>query len=136
MSRKINVAGCVDRSARAYLFAFGACGPTYVLAYAYSLEDALEEAASWLADNAPGHIIKAWDEEHTALVREACEDAGLAYPPPEGADLEADGYFAAQEDAEADLTYTEAGYLTSYEWFIVGEDMTPAEIKAFAKDAR
>lgn len=105
---------------------FGAIGSTCLMVWADSLDDALEEAAGWLADHAPGHIMARWGEEHTALVKEACEEAGLAWPMPEGADEEE--YYRAFEEAEADLTYTESGYLTSYEWGILAEDPTRAEL--------
>ena len=40
-------------------------------------------------------------------------------------------YQEAIQDAEADLTYTEAGFLTSYEWGIVFEDPTREQILEF-----
>ena len=121
--------------AKRYVLSFGVVGTTHLMVWGHSLEDALETAAGWLADNAPGHIMPAWGEKHTALVRECCEERGLPYPPPDGADLEGDGYYDAQEDAESDLTYTESGYLTSYEWFVtLDEHATRADVKAFISE--
>ncbi len=88
-----------------YYFTFGAVGATHLLvwsAYNEGLEGALEEAAEWLAEEAPGHITS--DEEIRELIEEA---------EAEGLDEE-----AAYEQATADLTYTESGYLTSYEWSV------------------
>lgn len=47
------------------------------------LDGALEEAASWLVDNAPGHFHEVESEED-----------------------------------EVDMTYTESGYLASWEWYV------------------
>lgn len=115
----------------AFVLAFGAYGSTYLHVYAESLDDAIEQCAAWLADHMPGHIMKEWDEDHTALVREACEERGLVYPPAAGADLESEGYYAAQEDAEADLTRTESGFLTSHEWTVVLEDPSVEDLYNF-----
>lgn len=115
----------------AYVLWFGTFGTTYLHVYASGLEDALEQCAEWLLEHAPGHIMIECGEEHTALVKEACEEVGLAYPPADGADLDADGYCAAQDSAESDLTRTESGFLTSYEWGISLEDPTVEELYAF-----
>lgn len=120
------------RDTNRYVLSFGAYGTTHLMVWGRSLEDALETAAEWLAENAPGHIMPAWGKEHTALVKEACEERGLPWPIPEGVDPEDAGYLAAQEDAENDLTCTESGYLTSYEWFItLDEHATRADVKEF-----
>lgn len=129
--RKINVINPRERTwtKRNVLFAFGACAPTYVLVYGNSLEDCLEDAASWLAEHAPGHIIAHDSDALRDLMGEACRDLGVNPAEPGSPD-----YDAAWEQATADLTYTEAGYLTSYEWFIVGENMTPAKLRAFVEE--
>jgi len=115
---KINVANPHDRafydnSYLFYLFYFGAYGLTVVLAYANSLEDALEEAAKWLADNAPGIFVE-------VDYAEACTEAGLSWPPEseEFHVAHEDEYLAAYERAETDLIYTEAGYIASWEWAV------------------
>jgi hypothetical protein len=91
---------------RTQLFAmhFGAYGTTRLLLWADHLETALELAAEWLAQYAPGHIST---EEHIGqLVKEVQEEEpGIS---------DEDAY----EKATADLTYTESGYLTSYEWTV------------------
>ena len=114
---------------KAWILSFGAYGNLHLLVYARGIDEALEECAGWLSDNAPGWIMAFGSEEHQDLLKEACEERGLAWPEPEGADLEA--YHEAYEQAEADLTYTESGFLTSYEWGISGEDLTPKEIADF-----
>lgn len=64
-----------------YVLWFGGCGATYLHVYEDSLESALEECASWLADHAPGHIMTFGSDEHTDLVKEACEERGLPFAP-------------------------------------------------------
>lgn len=91
-----------------YALSFGAYGWTRLLVYASSLEDALEEAAGWLADFAPGHLSDL-SEEYKDALKEATEELG------EDADEE-ELQAKAQEIAETDMTYTESGWLTSHEW--------------------
>lgn len=141
MTRKINVANPGDKSTNwpAYLLAFGACGTTYVLAYASDLESALETAAEWLADNAPGHIMLHDSDELESLYQDAIAEAQLPQPclePFYRTPAEQQAYDDAYGVATADLTYTEAGYLTSYEWFIVSEDIGPAELRKFVQESR
>lgn len=94
-----------------YVFQFGAVGTLWLAVLNQSFEDALEEAAGWLAEYAPGHLHT--DKEMQDLYNEA-----LAELVSEGKDPEDEETIQkAQEDAEADLTYTESGYLTSYEWW-------------------
>lgn len=132
---KINVANPSEKSwtNRSFLFVFGAYGCTYVLAYGDSLDDALESAAEWLADNAPGHIMAHDSEELADLHREAltgvmaeelCEMAGIPCEKSYCSDPDDRAF----EQATADLTYTESGYLTSYEWGIVRENPTRDEL--------
>ena len=110
-----------------YVFQFGAYGCTHLLAYANGLDDALEECAAWLAEHAPGHIMAYDSNEMRDLYNEA-----LAELVEEGADpYDEDTIEQAREDATADLTYTESGYLTSYEWSIELDDPTRAELLAY-----
>lgn len=91
----INVANPHERGfgTSRYLFQFGSIGSTYVLAYGYCLEDALEEAAEFLAaEKLWGHITP--------------HDWGL---DELGCDC-ADPF-----ECEAH-TYTESGWLDSCEW--------------------
>src|SRR5512134_2926868 len=65
---------------RKWLFSFGAYGWTSVLVVgACSLDDALECAAGWLADNAPGHLMAYDSDEHLALLREQCDEHGVTW---------------------------------------------------------
>ena len=111
---------------RSYVLWFGACGATYLHVYTRSLEDAIEQCAAWLAEHAPGHIMEHGCEEHTDLLREAFEDAGLEWTGD--IDWEDAAQSEAAQNAEADLTYTESGYLTSYEWGIALENPTAADL--------
>ena len=43
-----------------YVLWFGGCGTTNLRVWADSLEDALEIAADWLKEHAPGHIMPHW----------------------------------------------------------------------------
>jgi hypothetical protein len=117
-----------------YNFQFGAYGTTWLLVWddTGGFEGALEEAAGWLADNAPGHIMEEGSEGMQDLYKEAAEEQGLPWPPPEGTDWGSDEWSRVYEDATADLTYTESGYLTSYEWWGGEVDTTsPTYVEAF-----
>ena len=130
------------RYTKRYVLWFGACGPTYLMVWGRSLDAALETAADWLADNAPGHIMLRGDgnderdPQLDELMSEACKDAGLAWPmpEPEGGPTPEDlqPYWDAEETAYADLTHTDRGYLTSSEWGIaLDEHASRADVKAF-----
>lgn len=109
-----------------YVLAFGTCAPTYLMVWARSLEDGLEEAAEWLAEHAPGHIMEEYGEEHLALIREAAEELGVEFEKL--SDLDDARRWEVQDAAEADLTRTESGFLTSHEWSIVAEDPSREEL--------
>lgn len=83
---------------------FGAYGWTRVLVWARSLETALEEACGWLADHAPGIFVD--QQALQELEREYREE----HPDADDDDVASEAY--------ADLTYTESGYIPSYEWGI------------------
>jgi hypothetical protein len=122
--RKVNMAG--DRfwaHKGAFVFHFGTYG-THVLAYG-RLEDALEDAAAWLKDNTPGMFT----EPAYAVAMKECADAGDL----EGLD-EDEQEECVRERAESDLTYTESGWLVSYEWTIT-ELHSPEELLAFVQNA-
>lgn len=128
MGSPIRVVNPSDRdwTRHRYVLWFGACGPTRLMVWANGLDSALELAGEWLAEHAPGHIMAHDSEELRALVRASAEDLGL--------DLSrsVDAEYRAHDHATADLTYTEAGYLTSWEWGIDLEDPTRATLLAFA----
>lgn len=113
----------------AYVLWFGAYGWTRLHVYADSLEDALEECAAWLADYAPGLIVKTGSDEYQDLMREACVELELPWPPPKDADL--DPYWEAEDSAMVDMTRTESGWIASWEWGIGLEDPTVPELYAY-----
>ena len=97
----------------AYLFCFGSYGDVRVAVFRSaglsSLDDCLEAAASALADEGMRGIVMPHGSRDLAdLFTEAREElsAGGAEPTDE----------EIHDLATRDLTYTEAGYLTSYEW--------------------
>jgi hypothetical protein len=100
-----------------WAFQFGAYGTTNVYVWAgaahTALEDALEEAAAVLADEAPGHLTS--EKDMTDLYKEAAKDLGVPWPIEDWDDPDVE---AVREQAEADMTYTESGWLTSYEWTV------------------
>lgn len=104
-------------------FQFGAYGDTRCSVHADSVDAALELAADWLRDNAPGHLMlhghgnDTRDPQLDSMMAEKCEEIGLTWPIPEGT-TDFQPYWDAEQAAYADLTYTEAGYLTSYEWWV------------------
>lgn len=94
------------RHTNLYRFSFGPHGTYHVYAYGDCLDDALEDAAAYMADCEPDLFT---DPEYEAV---ACE-LGIAWPPPDEIQLE-----TVRQAAETDLTYTEAGWLRSWEWFV------------------
>lgn len=110
-----------------YRFAFGACGSTILGVYADSVEDALEIAAGWLAQNAPGLIVTHDSAECAELWQEAKRALGVH------SDLDAEDWDEyARNNAEiVDHTYTEAGYIPSWEWWVDEcEDPIPHRLTA------
>ncbi len=104
--------GRPGRPGSLWLFQFGAYADRRVLVWEDSLEDALEIAADTLLEHAPGTFTS--NEEIDELFKEA-----LAEAVAEGADTEDDDVIRkAQEQATMDLTYTESGYLPSWEWTV------------------
>jgi hypothetical protein len=87
-----------------YTFRFGAYGDTEVCVYQRPdhVEDALEIAAEWLATNEPGHF---YEPDYEQTKRELFFETGSEPSEEEVA-----------EKAEADMTYTESGWLLSQEW--------------------
>lgn len=124
---------------RLYCLWFGAVGTTKVYVWARSFEDALEEAAGYLADQGwrgyftePDYRDAARDEyaeregvgweagDHPtsryARVRAAYPDESDPFAPYRDDIDEEEWGEAVRGRAEADLTYTESGYIASWEW--------------------
>jgi hypothetical protein len=105
------------RGATLWWFQFGPYTGTNVFVWGGHLEDGLEIAAGWLAENAPGHIV---DQDIVmGLIREALEEKGKTWAQWNKAMAAGDEWaYGVEQEALADLTYTEAGYITSYEWWV------------------
>lgn len=104
-----------------YLFQFGAYGDTRVYAWGcHALEDALEAAAVWLRDNAPGVF-------HEVDYAGAAEDVGAPKDWDSADNVDRWGE-RVREAAEVDMTYTESGYLASWEWTV--SEVTDADTVA------
>lgn len=122
-----------------YVFWFGAYGWTNIHVYAPDMDGAIETVAAWLVDHAPGHIMVEGCADLVELHKEACEEAGLAWPMPTfhmmvmAEDDLAGPYWKAFDKATEDLMYTESGYLTSHEWGIALENPTTEELYQFIK---
>lgn len=137
----INAQARSDHDERRYILSFGSYGSTHLMVYARNLEDALEECADYCADHLPGFIMlhgngnDVRDPHLDALMSEACAEQTppLAWPIPDDCD-EMQPYWDIEQDAYADLTHTERGYLTSYEWTISVDDGTHDEIVTFIAD--
>jgi len=109
-----------------YLFQFGAYGDTRVYAWGcHSLDDALEAAAEWLRDNAPGHFVG-------VDYAEAAADVGA--PADWDSEDNVDEWGErVREAAEVDLTYTESGHLAAWEWAV--SEVTDADTVAAVRAA-
>ncbi len=90
------------RKEQLYGLQFGAYGWTKLLVWSRHRENALEEASGWLAEHAPGIFVD--QDSLRELEKEYREEN------PEADDDE------VMSEAYADLTYTEDGYIPSYEW--------------------
>lgn len=106
------------RKSELFALQFGAYGWTKLLVWARSAEDALEEASGWLAQYAPGIFVG--QDELKRLEAEFRQAAP-------GADDE-----EVMEGAYADLTYTEDGYIPSWEWTL--DDVSGSELFECALD--
>jgi hypothetical protein len=138
IKRRVYLANATERSwhDNCFVFWFGSCGTTYVLAYGKGIDSALESAAQWLADYAPGHIMPHDSEELQELLREARIEFRKENQRLEDPDHGSEDMSRVYESATADLTYTESGYLTSYDWGIALDNPNPAELLDFVKDRR
>lgn len=96
-----------------YDLQFGANGDTHVSVHARWVEDALETATEHLADIAPG----LFSEPDYA---DAARELGLLLRFPDGLLDEEPELEAIRSLAETDHTYTESGWLLSWEWWVDG----------------
>jgi hypothetical protein len=100
-----------DWARELFLFSFGAYGDDLMLVFANGVEKALEIAASDLLAHSPGSFVD--QEEMKQLYDEALEESSSEEE--------------TQEKATVDLTYTESGYIPSWEWGV--NDATPLLVK-------
>jgi hypothetical protein len=96
-----------------YVLAFGAYGDTQLLVWANNLDDALDECIDWIVDNAPGLLCddRVAEEYHRGIAEGMSEED-------------------AHEAATADTTCGGncGNYILSYEWSILVEDPTRAQL--------
>ena len=102
-----------------YILWFGAYGTTRLLVYARHLSDALDECIDWIGDNAPGLLC---NEQVNETYNEAMAE-GLS---------EEEAFERASEDTTVGGNCGD--HILSWEWGIVAEDPTPAEIAAIHHD--
>ena len=119
-------------SQRYILWYGGGYSSTAVLIWAESLESALECLGEHLEGSS--FLLTHGSDELSELMAEACGEIGLPWPMP--ADADPEPYWQAEESACADLTYTEAGYLVSYQWGITVENPTLAELHTLIRESR
>lgn len=98
-----------------YILAFGAYGWTRLMVWANSLDDALDVAIDWIAENEPGLLC---DNEVKEIYDQAIADGKNEK--------------TAMKEAEVDTTQAgnESHYLNSWEWSILARDPTRAQILA------
>jgi len=108
-----------DWTKHRFILAFGAYGWTRCMVWANDLDDALDEAVDWIADHEPGLLAdEAVQEEYKLAISEGCDED------------------EAQERADIDTTCAgnEGHYLLSWEWTIVAEDPSRADVVAMLKE--
>jgi hypothetical protein len=107
-----------DWTRNAFVLAFGAYGWTRLLCYAQGIEDALDVAGEWIAEHAPGLLCNEQvQEEYDRAIAEGLSEED------------------AQERAEEDCTPIgdgSVGWVLSWEWSIVCENPSRAELFALA----
>jgi len=102
-----------DWTKHRYILWFGACGATYLMVWANSLDDALDEAIDWCVEHAPGLLC---DDQVNEAYNAALE---------EGKSEE-----EAMEIAEMDVTTggNYGNHVLSWEWGIAVENPTRQQI--------
>jgi hypothetical protein len=113
--RSIIIVNANDRSwtKKRFVLWFGMGAPTMLMAYANSLDDALDECVDWLAEHAPGLLAN----EHVADKFTQLQEEGM-------------GFEEARDKAEEDTTQAgnHGDHLMSGEWGLVAENPTRAQI--------
>jgi hypothetical protein len=105
--QRVRISNPVDYEAGSLLFfSFGANLDRHVLVWGTSVEKGLEEAAGFMKEQGNEDLFET-DERLQDLVREVREELG-----PDADDD------TVQEKATVDLTYTESGYIASFEWSV------------------
>jgi hypothetical protein len=111
-----------------YTFNFGAYGDTWVVVFQRPdcLEDALETAAECLLAHEPGLFS---EPDYAGAAREV----GVAFDQYTNglAGLDDDTAERVREEAEADHTYTESGWLLSEEWTVAVFEGEPFDAPRF-----
>lgn len=116
----MNTIHVVNGSERAFttsrfILAFGAYGWTRLMVWADHLEDALDIAVDWIAENAPGLLA---NEQVEAAYREAIAE-GMS---------EEEAHIRATEDMTCAGNHGD--YVASWEWTIVAENPSRSEVLA------
>ncbi len=100
------------RKTELFALQFGAYGWTKLLVWARSAETALEEASGWLAEHEPGIFV---DQDALRRMEEEYREEN-----PDADDEH------VMDEAYTDLTYTEDGYIPSWEWTL--DDVSGSEL--------
>jgi hypothetical protein len=115
---------------RLWRFQFGAFTTTAIYCWADSIDEGLEVCAAWLFDHSPGHLIQMGDPELSELIEGVLPDgetiSSWQAAFRSGSNHDQSWACEVEQEAFADLTYTDSGYLTSYEWWVDEVD-DPAE---------
>ena len=104
-----------------FIMSFGAYGSTLIVVMNASAEGAIEAAAGWLADNAPGELTQ---PEYELDEDGNCDECGQNPMNDQCEHI---------SDAEADLTYTESGWLISWEWSMSEVELDRVLVSALSR---
>ena len=132
MAKLIPVNGS-DRSwtRNRFVLWFGQCAPTYLMIWANDIESAFEIAVEWLDDNAPGHLTSFTLEDYQLTAKELKLEWRATWP-----DYDDMNFVNVVDTTEADhttighTTLKHGTHVASYEWGIIFENPTRAQIKA------